>query len=148
MFPQTLPRPIALARRKVVTIRGLDDQVTDGDQAVTVVVGGAESADGRYAGLYAGPYVVTNNDNDFPSLVVTAGEVGRPLHHSEGSSTSFSVRLATRPTTAVRVPIASRDTTEGAIAGGLAELVFQPGQWNIDQVMRSGLRLGARFVRA
>ena len=53
-----------------VTVRGVDDAVTDGDQAYAIVLGKAVSADRGYAGLNAADVALVNRDNDTatPSL--------------------------------------------------------------------------------
>ncbi|HEX8550226.1 MAG TPA: NosD domain-containing protein [Abditibacteriaceae bacterium] len=64
-------------------------------------------------------------------IVVVAAN---PLATTEGrTSASFTVRLATQPTTDVSVPIKSSDITEGTV--DKATLLFTDANWNIAQTV-------------
>jgi hypothetical protein len=49
---------------QTVTVRGVDDQIVDGNVGYTIVTAAATSSDPNYNGLNAADVSVTNNDND------------------------------------------------------------------------------------
>jgi subtilisin-like proprotein convertase family protein len=61
---------------QVVTVTGVDDFLSDGDQLYTLVTAPAVSADAGYAGLDAADVSVTNTDDDFVLAPVIAKASG------------------------------------------------------------------------
>jgi hypothetical protein len=131
------PSPTALVfdatnwnQPQTVTITGVDDQVSDGAQAYTILTGPAVSDDPMYAGLRAETLPLTNLDDD-PSLVVEGGD--DVVTSEDGTSATFTIRLAVPPTDTVTVPLASSDAGEGAVSP--TTLTFTPASWNVPQVV-------------
>lgn len=107
-----------------VFVRGVDDALSDGNQIARVDFTVA-SSDGRYAGLPVASAFVVNLDDDSASLVV--GDVdGQPTER--GGAATFTLRLSSRPASAVTVPLASTNLTEATVSP--TTLVIPPEQWN------------------
>jgi hypothetical protein len=114
---------------QTVTVTGVDDLVTDGDQPFTVVTSAASSGDPGYHRRPVPDVSVANIDNDaagviiFPSTGLTTGEAG--------GVALFTVTLTAQPTASVTIPLSSSDTSEGTVSP--ASLLFTPANWNIPQ---------------
>ncbi|MFO1326856.1 MAG: Calx-beta domain-containing protein [Rubrivivax sp.] len=113
---------------QTVTVTGADDSVIDGAVGYGVDLD-ASSADGHYDGL-SSTVAVTNDDDDSASFVL--GAVSR--HTTEGGqNATFTVRLASQPTSDVSVGVSSDDSGEGS--AGPATLTFTPANWNQTQTV-------------
>ena len=97
---------------KTVTVSGVHDNDTV-DERVTVSLRGSG---GGYTGE-TGSVSVRVTDDDDPGLVVSPSS----LTVDEGSTGSFTVKLATQPTAGVSVSVSSGDTGAVAVSSGLAE---------------------------
>jgi hypothetical protein len=117
---------------QTITVTGKDDSVDDGDQAYSLVLGAATSADVSYAGKNPPDVSLTNTDDDTAGLVVSAAAPSTTTTET-GGSVSFDVRLASQPLADVTIPIASTKPTEGK--PDKAQLVFTSANWNITQTV-------------
>ena len=114
-----------------VTVEGVDDDEADGPQAYKIVTGAAVSDDDRYGGVAVADVDVLNVDDESAGLTVTPLD---GLATSEGgASDTFTVVLNTLPSAEVRVPIISRDTSEGVATP--ATLTFTTANWNAPQTV-------------
>jgi hypothetical protein len=114
---------------RTVTVTGANDDVDDGNILYTIQTAAAVSADPGYSGKNPPDVTVTNTDND--TAGITLSTTG-PLTTTENLGTaSFTVRLATQPTAAVTIGIASNDTTEGTTS--VSQLIFSTANWNTVQ---------------
>lgn len=104
---------------QTVTLTGVDDAVTDGDQTVIVSLGPAMSADTGFAAASAS-VSASNVDDDIPAIVVTTTTA--LVTHEDGDTATFTVRLSTTPAADVCVPLFVSDATEAIVSP--AELVF------------------------
>ena len=114
---------------QTVTVTGIDDALTDGAQAYTIVLGPATSSDVTYTGFNATDVAATNADNE-----VTAGFTfdTTSLVVSEFRDADIAqLQLASPPTANVVITLTSSDTTEGTVAP--ATLTFTPQNWNMPQ---------------
>lgn len=126
VYPATLEfTPASWNIAQSVTVRGVDDTLTDGDVAYLVWLGPATSTDLVYAGLVGAPVMVTNLDNETAGFVIGPGSV---TVSEFGDSDTASITLAKRPTATVRVNLSSSDLSEGFVAP--AQLVFTTTNWN------------------
>ena len=117
-----------------VTLETVDDDV-DGIDRIYALKVSVVSGPGAYAGL---ELTVTGTvlDNDVADLVLTPTTLSVL---AEGAASTVSVRLGSQPTANVSVAIASSD--RGELLVSPAQLVFLPGNWNINQpVTLSGVR--------
>ncbi|KNC50385.1 uncharacterized protein AMSG_06876 [Thecamonas trahens ATCC 50062] len=126
---------------QTVTLRGLDDGVPDGDADLQVLVGGGVSTDARFSGIWAGPYLVYNLDDDAVAYA-TSGTVPVVVYEARsvaGGAAEISVALASRPSSTVSVPVglsgsaATRMTLEAPLGG---VLTFTVASWSTPQPVR------------
>jgi len=117
------------ATPQTVTVTGVNDFLDDDVQGYQVTLA-TSSADGAYQGL-AGQVSVQNSDDDAAGLVL--GAVSQQHTSENGGALAFTVRLASEPTAAVGIAVASGDTGEATAAP--ASLNFSAGNWNVPQVV-------------
>lgn len=112
------------------TVKGVDDILTDGDKSYQVSLGKLKSRDKAYKALPVTTETLTNIDNDVPAIQVTAGN---NLQTSEGGGkATFTVRLATKPTANVVIPLQSSNALEGIVT---SSLTFTPLNWSKAQTV-------------
>ena len=114
---------------QTVTVTGVDDTLVDGAVSYELALA-ASSADATYDGQRAG-VSVTNDDNDRPSLVVSAASLKTG---EDGSADRFSVRLSSAPKAPVTLTLSSSDEGEGRPAA--STLVFTPENWATPQTVQ------------
>lgn len=115
---------------RTVTITGVNDALSDGNQMFAITTGAVVSGDSNYSGIDPANVSVTNIDDDSPSILVT------PLSVSVSETTSaasFSVRLGSMPTSGVTIPLMSSDTTEATVS--LSSLVFNSFNYATAQIV-------------
>ena len=98
---------------QAVTVRGLDDDLADGNQLYTLITDPAVSGDSDYNNINPDDVSVTNIDNDSAGIIVdpTSG-----LQTTEdGGDDTFTVELTSQPTADVTIPLRSGDTSEGTV---------------------------------
>ncbi|BDX37387.1 hypothetical protein CYCD_07420 [Tenuifilaceae bacterium CYCD] len=116
---------------QTVTVTGVDDAAADGNQAYTIVLDPASSADSYYNGLDPDDVLVVNTDNDspgvstFPSSGITTTEAG-------GTAT-FTIWLNTLPVGDVPINFTSNDTGEGTVSP--STFIFNAANWNTPQTI-------------
>ena len=115
---------------QVVTVTGVDDLVSDGNQNYDIVFDPATSTDVRYDGIVADTVAVINEDDDIPGITVSeiSGDVSET-----GESATFSVVLDCLPTDDVTIGISSDDTGEGTVLP--ASLTFTNANGTTPQVV-------------
>lgn len=116
---------------QTVTVTGQDDAVADQDEAFDVDLAKPVSSDPAYAALSATKLAFLNLDDDIPGFFVFAPALADRFTTEAGGTRSFSVRLRSKPTADVTIPLSSTKTGEGALEG-VTQLVFTPA--NFDQV--------------
>jgi hypothetical protein len=95
------------ATPQVVTVRGVDDSLLDGDQAFTIAIGAAVSADASYSGRAAADVAGINQDNDLPRLTFSPS----PSTLREGSSRTLTISRPGSTRLALNVALSSSDTS-------------------------------------
>ncbi len=114
-----------------VTVTGVDDEVTDGDQDFMITVGPATSLDANYDGLSGDEVSVTNTDDETAGFVVTPMS---GLVTTEGGSTdTFTVVLRSSPSSDVVFAVTSTRVTEGTVSP--ATLTFTTATWSTPQTV-------------
>ncbi len=116
---------------QTVTVTGVDDQVQDGDQPYTIILGAATSTDPNYNGLNPTDVSLTNLDDDTAGVSVVL--VGGSTTSEAGGTASFTVVLSSQPTGDVTIPVSSSNTAEGTVS--VSQLVFTPANWNLPQTV-------------
>lgn len=114
----------------VVTIRGLDDSIVDGDRDVSIDLGPATSSDPAYAGTPGGHVHATNLDDDTPGIDAAPTAL---VTSEAGLADHFTVALHSQPTAPVAVSIASTNAGEGTVDPAL--LVFTQDDWDQPQTV-------------
>jgi len=114
------------SQAQTVTVTGIDDAVDDGNVSYTIVLAPASSPDAKYSGHNPVDVSVTNNDDDAAGIVVTPGP--SMVTSEAGGWTTFSVVLASEPTSSVTIPISSSDPSEGTVSP--ATVTFTTTNWN------------------
>ncbi|CAM2067609.1 Proprotein convertase P-domain-containing protein [Sulfidibacter corallicola] len=127
------------ARPVRITIRGMDDDIDDGDRVFTVRLGDPISADPDYNALTDGDtedLTVTNRDNDTSGLVTPSTAL---LETSEaGDAATIEVRLNSQPTATVILAASSSVPSEAMVEP--ASLNFDAQNWDQYQTITvSGL---------
>lgn len=122
--------PATWSMPRTVTITGVNDAISDGNQMFTITTGAVVSGDSDYVGIDPTDVSVTNIDDDSPSVIVTPTTIAV----SEGGSfASFTIRLGSMPTGGVTIPISSSDTTEATVSP--ASITFNTFNYATPQVV-------------
>lgn len=118
-----------------VTVTPVDDDLVDGEQVATLVLGPAQSADAQFVGIDPADVELHNLDNDGTRIVV-APTTGLIVDEN-GSTATFLVALTAAPTADVHIPMARGDASEFALAE--SEIVFTPQDWQGHTVVITGV---------
>lgn len=115
------------ATPKTATLIGQDDDASDGDKEVKISVGAATSSDADYHGVSAKPVVVINADDDAAGIETSVPFPSANTNETGGVA-QFTVRLRSRPTADVTLPLTSSRPTEGV--PDKASLTFTGATWS------------------
>jgi large repetitive protein len=99
--------------KQTVKVTGVDDDEHDGSPNYKVTLGKPTSTDDGYAELDPDDVSLTNEDNDIPGIVVSPA-LGNTTE--AGGTTTFSIKLRSKPKASVTIPVQSSDDTEGSLA--------------------------------
>lgn len=110
---------------QTVTVTGVDEDIDDDNQDVTIQTSPAVSSDTNYDNLNAADVSVTVQDDDTAGITITPTS---DLETTEsGGIDTFSVVLDSRPTASVTFNFSSSDTGEGTVT---PSTTFQPNDWD------------------
>lgn len=109
-----------------VTVRGVDDNVDDGNIVYQITIGATISGDPLYNGIELSDLTVTNVDDDTAGMRLTP-DIGL-VTGEDGTSDTLTVRLTSEPADTVTVALTSSDTTEGTLTP--SSLTFTALNWN------------------
>jgi len=116
---------------KLISIKGIDDNIRDGDISYFITVDSVETEDKHYAQLTIADIPMTNLDND---------NVGIELLLTEGLTTSetasidqFAVLLSSSPLAPVEVSFSSSNVNEGIISP--SSIIFDESNWDSAQII-------------
>jgi hypothetical protein len=112
-----------------VTVKGVDDQVTDGTISYTIITTPLVSTDRNYGGINPADIAGTNTDNDTAGFIVTP--TSGLTTNEAGASTNFTIALSSKPTRNVNVGVSSSNVNEGIASTSL--LVFTSSNWSTPQ---------------
>ncbi len=122
---------------QLVTVRGVDDSLDDGDQPYTVTVAVASAADGAYNGMLVPALSFTNTDDDTAELLAKAS--GERTYESGQAVVTVSLTLATEPAQGVTVTATVSDASEAVVDP--ASVTFSAADYAITQTFTvSGLK--------
>src|SRR4051794_34212033 len=108
-----------------LTVTGVDDQVRDGHRLYHIMLDDTISEDVTLVGLHASPIAVTNLDDESPAILV--GEAA-PMLKENGGKTEVLVRLTSRPSGKVEIPVGQADDARLTVTP--STLVFFPLDWD------------------
>ncbi len=116
---------------QTVTVRGVDDLVSDGDVSFSIVTGAAASADPAYNGLASSDVTATNSDDDVAEVHVTP--VAGLVTTEAGGTASFSIVLTSQPTSTVTINLSSSNPQEGTLSAN--SVTFDATDWSVPHVV-------------
>jgi len=116
---------------QTITVTGADDNVDDGDQSITIILGTVVSNDPNYSGVNPADVSVTNTDNDVAGFVVYP--VTELTTSESGEDTSFTIVLTTQPTADVTIGVNSSDASEGTVSS--SSITFTSINWSTPQTI-------------
>jgi large repetitive protein len=119
---------------QVVTIKGVNDSMADGNMPYRIITEPAVSDDPGYSGMNANNLDVTNIDDDSPGILVTPSNQILTTTEAGGTAT-FTVVLTSQPAdnTDVTIGVSSTNTAEGTVSP--SSLKFTTANWNAPQVV-------------
>lgn len=129
--PSVVFTTVNWATPQMITISGVDDSIDDGDTSYSIITGAASSTDTNYNGLAIADPSVTNTDND--TAAITVSPTSGLVTSEAGGMATFTIVLATQPTAAVTVSLASSDTLEGTVSP--ASVMFSTVNWSTPQTV-------------
>ena len=115
---------------RTVTVTGRDDDVDDGDRSYAITLS-SSSSDAGYNNLLK-TVSGTNADDDTAGLTTSKSMV---LTGEDGSTDTFTVRLATEPTAAVTVAVAIGGTDPDEATANPGTLTFSTMNWDTPQTV-------------
>ena len=125
--------PATWSQPQIVTVTGLDDEETDGNQSYGLILNPATSADINYAASGAFSIQVINGDNERPGVIVNPI---RTTFSEAGGTGLFSIFLNTAPDGDVVFAVTCTDPSEALLSDGVAppaeqlSVVFSPADWS------------------
>ncbi|MBT6435376.1 MAG: hypothetical protein HOK28_19930 [Deltaproteobacteria bacterium] len=119
-------KPSNWSTPQTVNITGIDNDIDDDDELVTIALGSANSADSEYSNMNVDSVEVTVTNDDIAGIEIMP-TVG--LETSEaGGTADFTVVLTSEPLQNVSVGFESSDATEGSLSS--TNLVFTASNWD------------------
>lgn len=129
--PETLVfTPANWKSRQNVYIRGVDDQIDDGDRTFLLLIRSYSDGDFRFSRLPPKSMELVNVDNDTAGVLIKQQQKETS---EEGKTASLRLRLTSKPLSTVEIPIVSDNPEEGIPQQG--STVFTPENWDIEQTV-------------
>ncbi|MFO0665441.1 MAG: hypothetical protein U0174_15910 [Polyangiaceae bacterium] len=116
---------------QTVTVTGVDDEIDDGDQDYKISMA-VTSTDTGYAAITPTPVALKNMDNDTAGIIVGAATPNKNTTE-KGGKVTFTVRLRSKPSADVTVPVLSDTVTEGT--ADKASLTFTAANYKVEQTV-------------
>lgn len=117
---------------RTVTVTGVDDFVSDGDQPYQITVHVAGSSDADYASLPEVLVDAVNEDDEAPPAIFVSPTSGL-ITSEQGANATFTMSLSTPPSSAVSVSITSNTPTEGTVSA--PSVTFTTTNWSTPQTI-------------
>lgn len=117
-----------------ITVTGINDAATDGNQSYQILTAPAVSADAQYSGVDAADVSATNQDDDSPNVLITQSG-GTTTATEGGAGDSYTLVLATQPTANVTVTVTPDAQVTANASAAPIPLTFTtgacpgPGNW-------------------
>jgi len=113
-----------------IRVRGVDDDIRDGDQQALITTTVVGSADPAYGSIDPPDLIDTNRDNEANGITVFP----TTLTLNENSTSTFGIRLNARPTSNVVITLASSDPSVVTVSSATT-LTFTPSNYNVAQTV-------------
>ena len=111
---------------QTVTVKGVDDQIRDGNTYYTVFFAQSESNDQEYQGRQPNSIKVTNIDNDKVGITMNLDSEGFELY--EGQEQKITVKLNTEPQKDVKVTMSVDNKAEAQF--DVSEITLNADNWH------------------
>lgn len=121
--------PVDWSAPQTVTVYGVDDEVQDGPQPVTISAT-ARSADANYDSIAVSSVSASNSDDDVAGISVSTSTL---TVSESGTSNVFSIVLDSEPTSPVSISISSDNTAESTVS--TSAVTFTSATWDIPQAV-------------
>jgi len=124
---------------QTITVTGVDDDIIDGNQIITIITHPIVSDDTNYGELNPKDLKITNSDNDMAGTTVSPLTLVLSENSELNNNSNFSIFLNTKPTDEVSIEVTTSDTTE--VLFGAEEqadklvVIFTPENWALPQVI-------------
>ena len=116
-----------------VTVTGVDDVLSDGNQTYTIQIDPATSSDAKYNNMDADDITIINTDDDSSVVGITVNPVSGLTTTEAGGTAKFQVVLNSQPSADVIIGLTSSDTSEGTVTP--SSLTFTSSDWNLAQTV-------------
>jgi hypothetical protein len=120
---------------QTVTVRGVNDQVADGNVAYSIITGKPTSGDSNYNNLTAANVVdvsLINQDDETANVLLTPSS--GLVTNENGLQAFFNVALSTQPTGNVVITPTSTNPNEGTVSPASLTFTGGPnGNWRVPQ---------------
>ena len=114
---------------QTVQVKGIDDQLIDGDQLLRLFLElVASESDTAFVGMPSQEVDILTMDDDQPGMTLSTNEL---TVSESGTTATFTVRLHAQPVSAVVLSVDHSDATEAIVAP--TSLTFLPADWDIPQ---------------
>jgi hypothetical protein len=114
---------------QMVTVTGQQDYSVDGDKDYSITLGAATSSDTYYSGINPPDVSVTNIDDDTAGFEINPLPATGITTSEDGTSDTFTVRLTSKPTHNVYLPLMVDNTSENVMS--TSGMVFNNTKWNL-----------------
>ena len=115
----------------VITVKGVNDTIDDGDVEFQVLQAVAAASDPAYVGLPVPSVPVTTLDDETPAVLIVP--TSDPLTSEAGASATYRLQLSSPPSVNVTLQLASNDPSEGTPT--VTEVRFTRTTWNVPQTI-------------
>ena len=116
---------------QTVTVTGVSDTEADGNQPYNILIPALDSGDARYKGIDPDDLDVINIDGDGAGVIVTP--LDGLVTSEDGLTASFSVMLASPPSSDVTIDLTSSVPSEGV--PNPRRITFTERNWNAPQII-------------
>jgi hypothetical protein len=114
---------------QTITLTGVSDGATDGNQAFTITLSLPTTSDAIYVALDPADQAGGSCDNDSGGVkIVACRAVNNPFTDEGGATAGYYVILSQLPTANVTIPISSSNVVEGTVS--TANVVMTSLNWN------------------
>ncbi|MCP4297101.1 MAG: Ig-like domain-containing protein [Proteobacteria bacterium] len=116
---------------QTIVVTAVNDDLADGDQNYSIVLGIAASNDSRFSGTNPNDVFLINTDDESAGFIV--GAISGSTTESGGEAT-FTVKLQSEPSADVSIGLTSSKTDEGTVLSP-SNLTFTSLDWNDEQTV-------------